>query len=458
MKRLLLLASFVLFLTIPGHAHSWTFAPLRDQNGDLFSSGGGVGVVLDLTFSSTLDRYLMALVTQDGSLVILGSSDGQRWTTLASETWTTRYNTGTTGTLVANGEALMLMTGGGIFRWPYSDWLRSQNTSFGILQSISASGSRVVVSGPYYSDDWGVSFRQGVSSTSVGFFASADGSFWGTNGTSALLESTDGSFFSIDSSLPSGLSNMYGVVGIGSRLVFVSKSFAPDNKRRFTIHSKVRNQDYLLHGYFNLTPTVQPWAMKSSSSSRGAIFALPDRGIIEILATDSEIVINSIDEVQFKINWRGVAIGTGESVLVSNKGVVGTAPLDLSTTNPDLDGDGVLDQYETGTGIYVSPTDTGTNPIKIDSDDDGFTDGFEILSGSDPNSQSSTPPDTQSWLRLSVEFSFVAKLNQTFRVQKSPDMVEWTTVETGIRGNGSVISRLYSTGGEQKQFYRAVAE
>src|SRR5262249_51594314 len=28
----------------------------------------------------------------------------------------------------------------------------------------------------------------------------------------------------------------------------------------------------------------------------------------------------------------------------------------------DSDGDGIPDLYETGTGIYVSPTDTGTNP------------------------------------------------------------------------------------------------
>lgn len=188
------------------------------------------------------------------------------------------------------------------------------------------------------------------------------------------------------------------------------------------------------------------------------ILALPNLGIIEILATDSDIAINSIDEAQFKIDWRGVAIGTGESVLVSASGVVATAPLDLSTTSSDLDGDGVPDQHETDTGIYVSPTDTGTSPIKIDSDYDGFTDGFEILSGSNPTSSSSTPPTNQSWLRLSVEFSFVAKLDQKFSVQKSFDMIEWTTVETGIQGNGSVISRLYTTEGEQKQFYRAVAE
>ncbi len=455
MKRPQLLASLVLSLTLTCHAHTWTFAPLRDQNGDFFSSGGGIELVLDLTFSTTLDKYLMALKTKDGSLVILGSSDGQRWTTLASETWTWGHNT---GTLLANGEALMLMIGNGIFRWPYSGWLRSRNSSFGGLTSISGSGSRVAVSGPYYSNDWGVSFRKGFSSTSVGFFATADGSFWGTNGTAALLESADGSLFTVVSSLPSGLSSMYGVVGIGSRLVFVSQSFAPDNKKRFTIHSKLRNQDYSLHGFFNLTPSVQPWAMKSSSSSRGAIFALPNLGIIEILASDSDLVINSLEDVQFKVDWRGVAIGTGESILVSASGVVATAPLDLSAPNSDLDEDGVSDQYETGTGIFVSPSDTGTSPIKMDSDGDGFTDGFEILSGSNPNSQSSTPSDNLSWLRLSVEFSFVAKLDQKFSVQKSSDMIKWTTVETGIQGNGSIISRLYKTDGEQKQFYRAVAE
>ena len=55
----------------------------------------------------------------------------------------------------------------------------------------------------------------------------------------------------------------------------------------------------------------------------------------------------------------------------------------------DSDGDGIPDIYETGTGIYVSPTNTGTNPNNVDSDGDGISDRFELIAGTDPNQASS---------------------------------------------------------------------
>jgi hypothetical protein len=53
--------------------------------------------------------------------------------------------------------------------------------------------------------------------------------------------------------------------------------------------------------------------------------------------------------------------------------------------DPDDDDDGLLDVYETDTGIYVSPTDTGTDANDPDTDDDGLLDGAEVALGTDPN-------------------------------------------------------------------------
>jgi YD repeat-containing protein len=59
--------------------------------------------------------------------------------------------------------------------------------------------------------------------------------------------------------------------------------------------------------------------------------------------------------------------------------------------DPDDDGDGLLDAHETNTGIYVSPTDTGSNPLNAYSDADGFSDGAEVAAGSNPNDPGSIP-------------------------------------------------------------------
>jgi hypothetical protein len=50
--------------------------------------------------------------------------------------------------------------------------------------------------------------------------------------------------------------------------------------------------------------------------------------------------------------------------------------------NPDTDNDGYNDRVETGTGTWVSASDTGTNPTDSDTDDDGLLDGVETNTGS----------------------------------------------------------------------------
>lgn len=57
----------------------------------------------------------------------------------------------------------------------------------------------------------------------------------------------------------------------------------------------------------------------------------------------------------------------------------------------DDDGDGLPDGVESNTGIFVSASDTGTDPLDADSDGDGFEDGSEVVAGADPNDPSSHP-------------------------------------------------------------------
>jgi hypothetical protein len=61
--------------------------------------------------------------------------------------------------------------------------------------------------------------------------------------------------------------------------------------------------------------------------------------------------------------------------------------LDIEIIPPctDSDSDGLCDEVETNTGVYVDPTNTGTDPNNSDSDGDGLLDGEEIAFGSNPN-------------------------------------------------------------------------
>ncbi|MCX6873578.1 MAG: hypothetical protein NTW21_07195 [Verrucomicrobia bacterium] len=146
----------------------------------------------------------------------------------------------------------------------------------------------------------------------------------------------------------------------------------------------------------------------------------------------------------------------------------------------DTDGDGIPDIYETGTGIYVSPTDTGTdaknsdsdgdglsdgaevliyntNPNVGDTDSDGYLDGYEVLTGKLPLDPLDHPALVAE-ARTAIEFTFPSGLGKTYRIEDSTDLATWTTVETGIAGTGGPIQRFYSTRNVAKRYFRVEEE
>jgi hypothetical protein len=84
----------------------------------------------------------------------------------------------------------------------------------------------------------------------------------------------------------------------------------------------------------------------------------------------------------------GVETGTGQWVSGTD---TGTSP-----TNPDTDGDGLNDGVETNTGTFASATNTGTDPTDPDSDGDSYDDGGEVIAQSDPTDEASLP-EVPSW-------------------------------------------------------------
>lgn len=103
---------------------------------------------------------------------------------------------------------------------------------------------------------------------------------------------------------------------------------------------------------------------------------------VALLATD-RFFLTSLDDIRFDGPER---IMRGGSI---------DAFYDSRNDSPeDQDGDGLADRYESGTGIYVGPTDTGTDAGEWDTDGDGQSDGAEVVAGSDPNA---------SWERFEIE-------------------------------------------------------
>ena len=121
--------------------------------------------------------------------------------------------------------------------------------------------------------------------------------------------------------------------------------------------------------------------------------------------------------------------------------------------NPDTDGDNLGDAAETNTGSYVSPGNTGTNPFIADTDNDGFGDGTETSAGFDPNVAASNPAGTFT-IRTAVEFQFYAAQGVSYRIEVSPDLQGWTTLESPIIGDGLRRSRFYTTENGGRRYYR----
>jgi len=142
----------------------------------------------------------------------------------------------------------------------------------------------------------------------------------------------------------------------------------------------------------------------------------------------------------------GVETDTGTYISPAN---TGTDPL-----NPDTDGDGLSDGVEDNTGAFVDVTKPGSNPLMADTDADGFGDGFEAQRGFNPNNAESTPESVHS-IRTAVEFRFNAASGVSYRIEGSPDLEVWTTIEATINGAGNMVTRFYSTEGTPIRFYRA---
>jgi hypothetical protein len=84
----------------------------------------------------------------------------------------------------------------------------------------------------------------------------------------------------------------------------------------------------------------------------------------------------------------------------------------------DSDGDGLMDAVETQTGVYVSPSDTGTDPNQADTDGDLVPDGVEVAAGLDPNVANETTVPILSPVGLGALILLLAGFGAGVRYRK----------------------------------------
>lgn len=112
---------------------------------------------------------------------------------------------------------------------------------------------------------------------------------------------------------------------------------------------------------------------------------------------EAETPANVRAEHLAKITLGGQAVVEGVNVTLSPLGTTGcfltrqSPSLPSPPVQPDADGDGLPDRVETGSGIFVSPTSTGSASDRANSDGDRFRDGGEVFLGTDPNRAESQP-------------------------------------------------------------------
>jgi hypothetical protein len=97
-----------------------------------------------------------------------------------------------------------------------------------------------------------------------------------------------------------------------------------------------------------------------------------------------------LTKARISIMRRIIKVGSIFKLWIAQSFLTLAASVSIQAAPGDADNDGLRDEVETNTGVYVSATNTGTNPNLSDSDGDSLPDGLEVNNGKNPNDPLST--------------------------------------------------------------------
>ncbi len=148
--------------------------------------------------------------------------------------------------------------------------------------------------------------------------------------------------------------------------------------------------------------------------------------------------------------WTGAAAGSVNPLAVtmdSDKAVGATFGPD--TKDPDSDG---LSNYDESVTL-------STDPAKADTDGDGFFDGAEAALGGHPLDAAQGPVwraecRASATKARTVEIRFPSAVGRRYAVEVSPDLSSWQVLQSGLVGNGRLLTREVVIEGQSVRYFR----
>jgi formylglycine-generating enzyme required for sulfatase activity len=376
----------------------------------------------------------------------------------------------------------------------------------GYTVSLSADGTRVAIGAPYNADNGDAAGQIRVYEYASGIWqqlgSDIDGAAAGDQFGRAIALSADGKRLAGGADQTGASGDGSGQVRIfaykGTNWVQIGEAVSGDDSGEQLGYSVSLNMNGSriaigsphAYGFKGGTKILQVGAILNISVvGNGTV--TPTNGVYD-LGTNITLSATADTDWLF-VGWSGDI--TGDYTITETNLFFDTSKYITATFSDDADGDGLLNanEYALGTNprssdtdgdqlsdydeVYIYPTSPTnrdgdadglsdgaeiltyhSDPELYDTDGDGFGDGFEVSTGFDPTLTNSTP-DTLSRILTAVEFQFNAATGVSYRVEATANLSNtWEAVETNIIGEGGVVSRLYSTEGQPKRFFRAVRE